>query len=163
MPYLKGQCHEIFECLFFHQKAPPGPHRDTLGWFHFLPKIHRDIEQKVGSAVYDTPQNGDSAVYLTPCNGDWAVYLTPRNYYHKVVFLYFVLFEPFYKWFEIRRKEFQNGDSALYLTLRKWYPIQISPWIFGKNPNHPRVPLRGPGGPIWCKKPTLKNLVTLSL
>ena len=51
-----------FECWFFHQKAPPDPLRGNLGQFHFLLKIHRDIEQKVGSAVYDTPRNGDSAV-----------------------------------------------------------------------------------------------------
>ena len=79
---LKGQSHEIFECSFFIKKTPPGP----LGQFHFLPKIYRDIEQKVGSAVYDTPRNGDSAVYLTP-----------RNYYQKIVLLYFVPFEPFLK------------------------------------------------------------------
>ena len=30
---LKGQCHEIFECWFFHQIAPPGPHRGCLGRF----------------------------------------------------------------------------------------------------------------------------------
>ena len=45
---LKGQCHEIFESWFFHQKAPPGPFGCTLRQFHFLPKIHRGIEQKVG-------------------------------------------------------------------------------------------------------------------
>jgi len=49
-----GQCPKIFESLFFHQKDPPGPLRGTLGQFYFLLKIHRDIEQKVGSAVYDT-------------------------------------------------------------------------------------------------------------
>ena len=46
---LKGQCHEIFECWFFHQKAPPGPLRGTPGRFHFC------IEKKIGSAVYDKP------------------------------------------------------------------------------------------------------------
>jgi len=89
---LKGQCQEIFECWFFHQKAPPCPLRGNLGRYHFLPKIHRDIEQKVGSGVYDTPgtpRNGDSTVYLTPWNGESAVYLT--------------------LW---------NGDSAVYLTPR---------------------------------------------
>jgi len=30
---LKGQCHEIFECRFFHQIAPPGPIRGTLARF----------------------------------------------------------------------------------------------------------------------------------
>ena len=49
------------------------------GRFCFLPKNHRDIGQKVGSAVYDTPRNGDSALYHTPRNGDLAVYHTPRN------------------------------------------------------------------------------------
>ena len=83
---LKGQCNEIFECWFFNQKAPPGPLRGTLGRLYFLPKIHRDIKQKVGSAVYDTPRIGDSAVYFTPRNGDSAVYLTtaelvPKNIY----------------------------------------------------------------------------------
>ena len=60
---------------FLNQIAPPGPLRGTLGRFHFLPKIHRDIEQK----VYDTPRDRDSAVYITPRNGDLAVNLTPRN------------------------------------------------------------------------------------
>ena len=41
-----------FCVLFFHQKAVPGPIKGTLGRFEFLPKIHRDIKQKVGSAVY---------------------------------------------------------------------------------------------------------------
>ena len=40
-----------------------------------MPKIHRDIEQKVSSAVYDTLRNGDSVVYHTPRNGDSVVYL----------------------------------------------------------------------------------------
>ena len=61
---------------FFHQKAAPGPIRGTMGQFCFSPKIHRDIRQKAGSALYDTPQNGDSEVNLTPGNGDSAVYLT---------------------------------------------------------------------------------------
>jgi len=47
---------------FFHKKTASGPIRGTLGRFCFLLKIG----QKVGSAVYDTPRNGDSAVYLTP-------------------------------------------------------------------------------------------------
>jgi len=54
-------------------------------------------------------------------------------------------------------------DSPVNLTPLKQFHIQLSPQIFGKNQNHPRVPLRGPGGPTWCKKPTLKNLETLSL
>ena len=58
---LKGQCHEIFVCWFFHQIAPSGPFRGTLGRFQFFPKIRRDIQQKVSSAVHDTPQNGDLA------------------------------------------------------------------------------------------------------
>jgi hypothetical protein len=64
---------------FVIKKPAPGPIRGTLGRFCFLLKIHRDIGQKVGSAVYDTPLNGDSAVYLTLRNGDSAVYLTPWN------------------------------------------------------------------------------------
>ena len=56
-----------FLCVgFFHQIAPPGPIRGTLGRFYFLPNIRVDNQQKIGSALYDTPQNGDSAVYLTP-------------------------------------------------------------------------------------------------
>ena len=77
---LKGQSHEIFECSFFIKKAPPGP----LGRFHFLPKIYRDIEQKVGSAVYDTQQNGDSTVFEKLRNGFSGVYLTQRICPHKV-------------------------------------------------------------------------------
>ena len=30
---LKGQCNEILESCFFHQKAAPGPIRVTLGQF----------------------------------------------------------------------------------------------------------------------------------
>jgi len=30
--------------------------------FDFFPKIRRDIRQKVGSAVYETPRNGDKSV-----------------------------------------------------------------------------------------------------
>ena len=41
---LKGQCHEIFACWFFHQIAPPGPLEGTLGRFQFLPKIRGDIQ-----------------------------------------------------------------------------------------------------------------------
>ena len=90
---------------FFHQKAPPGPLRGTLGRFHFLLKIHRDIEQKVGSAVYDTPRNGNFVVYLTLRNGDSVVYLTPWNKYQKIVLLYFVLFEPFFKCIKIQEEK----------------------------------------------------------
>ena len=43
---LKGQCHKIFVCWFFHQIAPPGPIRGTLGRFWFFLKIHGDIWQK---------------------------------------------------------------------------------------------------------------------
>ena len=67
---------------FFHQNAPLGPLRGTLGQFHFLPKIHRDIEQKVAlqcMILIDTLWNGNSAVYVTLQNGDLAVYLTPPN------------------------------------------------------------------------------------
>ena len=53
--------------------------RGTLGRFRFFWKIRQDIPQKVGSAVYDTPWNGDLAVYLIPGNGDLSVYLTLRN------------------------------------------------------------------------------------
>jgi len=62
---------------FFQQKAAQGLIRVTLGRFQFLPKIHRDIGQKVGSVVYD--RNGDLGVYLAPRNGDSAVYLTLRS------------------------------------------------------------------------------------
>ena len=48
--------------VFLYKKSAHGPIRGTMG---ILPKIHRDIGQKVGSAVYDTLRNGDSAVYLT--------------------------------------------------------------------------------------------------
>ena len=60
---------------FFHQIAPPGPIRGTLGQFQFFLKIHEEIRQKVGSALYDTgtPRNSYSAVYHTPRNYDSAV------------------------------------------------------------------------------------------
>jgi len=48
---------------FLLQKAFPSPIRGTLGWFWFLPNIRGDIPQKVGSVVYDSPQNSDSTVY----------------------------------------------------------------------------------------------------
>ena len=80
----------------------------TLGRFLFFPKIRRDIRQKVGSAVHDTPWNGNSAVYLTPGNIDSAVYLSPRN-----------------------------GDSAVYLTYTgEWrlgsvsYTVEFMPTTF---------------------------------
>ena len=76
---LKGQCHEIFDCWFFQQMATLRPIRGTLGQFCFWLNIHRDIRQKVSSAVYDTPQKDDSAVYDTPRNGDSTVYLTLRS------------------------------------------------------------------------------------
>ena len=62
VPLLKGQCHEIFGCCFFHKIAPPGPIRGTLGRFRFFLKIHGDIQQKVSTGVYDTQRNGDSMV-----------------------------------------------------------------------------------------------------
>ena len=34
---LKGPFHDIFECWFFHQIAPPGPIRGPFGRFRFLP------------------------------------------------------------------------------------------------------------------------------
>ena len=40
----KGQCHEIFECWFFPEIAPPGPIRGTLGRFQFSPNISVDIQ-----------------------------------------------------------------------------------------------------------------------
>jgi len=110
---LKRQCHEIFECCLFSSKICSGPIRGTMGRFCFLPKIHRDIWQNVGSAIYDTRRKGDSAVYLTQ-----------RILYKKVV-LYFVLFESFSKWFKIWEIFYcdsvvyltpRNGDSAVYLT-----------------------------------------------
>jgi len=76
---LKGQCHEFFECWFFHQIAPPGPTRGTLGQFRFWPNILGGIQQKVSSSVYDTLRNGNSTVYHTQWNGDYAVCLTPLN------------------------------------------------------------------------------------
>ena len=49
--YFKGQCHEIFECWFFHQLAPPGPLRGTLGQFQFLPKFAEIFEFEIVSTV----------------------------------------------------------------------------------------------------------------
>jgi len=84
---VKGTVSRDLSVGFLHQKAAPGLLRGTLRRFSFLPNIHRDIEQKVDSAVYDTPQNGDSVVYLTLRNGDsrcilhhrMAMYLTLRS------------------------------------------------------------------------------------
>ena len=52
-------------CWFFHQIAPSGSIRGTLGCFRFFPKIRRNIRQKVGPAVYDTLRNGNSGMYDT--------------------------------------------------------------------------------------------------
>ena len=41
---LKGQCHEIFECWFFHHIAPLGPISSMLGRFQVLPNILGDIQ-----------------------------------------------------------------------------------------------------------------------
>ena len=76
---LRGSVTIFLSVGVFHQLAPPGPNKGTLGRFRFWPKIGVDIRQKVGSAVYDTPRNGDSVVYHTPWNGDSAVYLTPHS------------------------------------------------------------------------------------
>ena len=59
--------------------------------------------------------------------------------------------------------KFSKICSGVYLTLRKQFQIWITTRSFSKNRNQNRVPLRGPGGAIGWKKPTLKNLVTLSL
>ena len=40
---LKGLCHEIFMCWFYHQIASPGTIRGALGQFRFLPNIRGDI------------------------------------------------------------------------------------------------------------------------
>ena len=74
----------FFECWFFHQIAPPGPIRGTLGRFRFLLTIHLDIRQKVGLAVYYTQGNGDSLVHHPPQDGNSAVYLTLWNCTNKV-------------------------------------------------------------------------------
>ena len=99
---LRDSVKRFFSVGFFHQKAPPGPHRGTMGRFHFLAKIQGDIGQKVGSAVYFTPRNGDSSVYPTPWNGDSAVYLFNVELVPKKVLLYFVLLEPYFKLIKIR-------------------------------------------------------------
>ena len=71
MPTLKGQCDNIFVCWLFHQIAPPGPIRGTLGRFQFFLKIRTKIfDKKIGSAVYDTLGNGNLAEYLTLWNDD---------------------------------------------------------------------------------------------
>ena len=41
--HLKGQCHEISECWFFHQIASPGPIRGTLQQFRFVTNSRGDI------------------------------------------------------------------------------------------------------------------------
>ena len=45
------QASKIFECWFFHQIAPSGPLRGTLGRFQFLPKIHGVIKFEIVSEV----------------------------------------------------------------------------------------------------------------
>ena len=52
---LKGQCHKIFECWFFHQIAPPGPLRGTMRDFDFYQKFPEIFEFEIVSTVKDTP------------------------------------------------------------------------------------------------------------
>ena len=53
-------------------------------------------------------------------------------------------------------------DSAVYLTPRRRFHIRISPRIFGKIRNRPRV--RVPHQEeLFDEKPTIENLVTPSL
>jgi hypothetical protein len=40
---LKGQCHEIFDPLFFCQSITPRSQIDTLKYFRILFQIRRDI------------------------------------------------------------------------------------------------------------------------
>ena len=64
---------------------------------------------------------------------------------------------------------FQSVRYTTELPFRGvWYTAeptfcQISPWIFGKNRNRPRVHLMGPGGAIWWKTNTQKSPGTVPL
>ncbi len=40
---LKGQCHEIFACSFFHQNTSPGPLIHTIKLFQIKIRIRQDI------------------------------------------------------------------------------------------------------------------------
>ena len=46
---------------------------------------------------------------------------------------------------EILQSVLLSIDSAVYLTPQKRFHIRISPRIFGKKQNCPRVPQMGPG------------------
>ena len=118
---LKGQCHEIFVCWFFHQKAPPGPLRGTYPWttsfiaedsqwywtksrLSGVPKIHH------GMATRQCILHHRMMTRRRRCSCQ------------KIVLLYFVLFEPFFKWIEKIWSNLAvylllwNADSAVYLT-----------------------------------------------
>jgi hypothetical protein len=45
--YLKGQCHEIFDPLFFRQSITPRPLINTLKYFRILFRIRRAIYENV--------------------------------------------------------------------------------------------------------------------
>ena len=53
--------------------------------------------------------------------------------------------------------------SALWDTARKTRFSWISPPNRKRNQNHPRLPLSGSKGRVWCKTTEVENLVTLSL
>ena len=43
LPYLKRQCHEIFDLYFFHEWNPSGPLINRLKWFCLIIRFREDI------------------------------------------------------------------------------------------------------------------------
>jgi hypothetical protein len=55
MQPLKGQCHEIFCFIFFHELSSPKPLKITLGSFRFFSKIRGDISKsRCTAGINDT-------------------------------------------------------------------------------------------------------------
>ena len=54
-------------------------------------------------------------------------------------------------------------DSPVHRTPGSHFKMLITQPRSKKNQNGPRTSLMGPGGAVWGKKPSTKNLVRLSL
>ena len=59
--------------------------------------------------------------------------------------------------------ECRRFRSVLYTAEPNYCQLSLQIFSKNQNQNRPRAPLMGPREDIWCKKPTFKNLVILSL
>ena len=55
--FLKGECHEIFCHILFHESKPSGPWINRLKWFCLKVRFRKDIREISDSAQGNTAQS----------------------------------------------------------------------------------------------------------